>query len=223
MAIRMENRIVICGDSRVRVLATHLKDLNQGTLGLKEVVVSVPGGTITKITSAVYRKYKNETPPAQIYLMAGICDLTFKTGHRDLQPAFNSKMALMYHMKQEYAHAYDMLNQITNLPVVCELVGMDLEEYCGHTRHHEYQRLIDECIPELNAYIHHLNNNQNGGAAMPRYANFIHKSRHGKRSARYGIGMTDGIHFNEKYARYITARLSKSITENWKKHQGSKP
>lgn len=214
--------VVICGDSRVRALSTHLRDLRQDSPKYKEIVISVPGATISRITSAIYKRYKLKTAPTQIYMMAGICDLTTKVGHRNLKPAFRTKVALMDHMIQEYTHAYDTLSQITKSPVICELVGMDLEKYCGHSQNQEYQRMMDGCIPELNAYIHHLNN-QNGGKAVPRSANYIHKSRHGKKSARYGIGMTDGVHYNEEYSRYVAARLSKCITENWEEHQGSKP
>lgn len=215
---KMETKILLCGDSRMRTIEPKIvEELRlKSHQDFRVSTETYPGAGTSRIVDRILQKYNTEKFD-QIYVMTGICDLTIKTGRRELTPQFRDKDSLLLFMTEEFRHAQETMLQITEMPVICELVGMDIEKYTGKNNHTCYQGLMDACIPEINGFVHRLNEGlPKVNLRTPRYATYVHKLRKGKRTTRYAYGLYDGVHYTQTFACKVAAKVSDCIIANRK-------
>lgn len=210
--------ILIIGDSRVRHLDSYLtreKDEGRSHSRLTFEVISKPGGGIHQcVRDGVLNRKLDRYH--QVYLMAGVCDLSYKRG-RKLYPYTYSHQTpdMVTHLQAKYETAYDQLLDITDCPVICDLIGMDLIMYNKSQYDDDYlQDVIDESVQMTNNWLHTFMKSKLQHTCSPYYAHYVYKRRNNRTSCRYHKATIDGLHFTNYYLEFISKEVIKSTQMN---------
>jgi len=217
------SRILVTGDSRLSGMEQLIwQTVCTGSVVNLEVIVT-PGVTIAGAVEQAIKKASRDmgNPYDQIYLMAGVCDLTkkcYEQGKTWVEPREHAIEAgsLNQYFRKAYTEAQRKLQRITKKPVITDLVGMDVHEYNKGTRSYPtFQETINTQIPNINNIIHELNETLPTGAVWsPRFGSYIHKLRQGKLTHRYKLGLRDGIHYTRSYKSRIAKDLTRAFEAN---------
>ena len=150
---------------------------------------------------AQYRSYD------QVYLLAGVNDLTIHKGRRRIKPKFYSWSLLVRQLMIDFHVARTRLQSLSAHIIVCDLVGLHIGSY-NYSRDGEsyglQQSILDAAIIRINEYVHEMN--YNAWVFSPRFADIVHKSRFPDRPIhhRYDRTTKDGLHYTahttEKFA-----------------------
>ena len=121
--------ILFLADSRGYALENRFNEAVGNDPHINIQWISCPGGTIQEVVSHGIQLVENQRFH-QIYLLAGINDLTCKLGHREVTPIFNNWCLLVKHtMIQLYTarqELYKLSNTLSVRPLACISVCITL-------------------------------------------------------------------------------------------------
>lgn len=148
--------------------------------------------------------------------MAGICDVSYKSGKLLYPYAYSHETPnLLDHLQQKCIYAYDKLSTITDCPVVCDVIGMDLVMFNKRQYEDDYlQDVIDETMPSLNNWLHAFLKSKPHQPISPFYASYVYKRRNQKTACRYYKATIDGLHYTDYYLHFIANELLSTTRKN---------
>lgn len=207
--------ILLAGDSRLRGMDQHMRraldEVRAYAMAVECIVV--PGGEIAGVARAV-RMRSQRAHYDRIFFFAGVCDMMIKRSARNLVPHFASVDDMVLYMGESYAAAQQVLLGLSDSPVMCEIVGLDIATYNVKGRTYPfYQDFVNEAVPIINRQLNALNASIETMPRAPYLASYIHKTRRGKLTHRYDLALNDGLHFTEYYKQRIARALTGSIAQ----------
>lgn len=214
---RKEYTILIAGDSRVsklkdyidRIMATSVFKSDQYSFE----VICVPGGTFDRVVETAIWKCERRMYQ-QVYLFAGICDLSTRSGSLWM-PKFHDCGVLLDYLKRKSEVSYNKLKCIGELVIINELVGMDISAYNKFKlRANTAQFTIDNTLPGFNRWVHRFLTSANPLLNAPYYAAYIYKFRRGKMTPRYELATADGLHYNVFFMNRFAMDIAKNVQYN---------
>lgn len=210
--------VLVIGDSRVRKLDQFIRreaTEHRSTPGLNFEVIAKPGGKINQcITEALQYRLVNRYH--QVYLMAGVCDLSSKRGKK-LYPYDHCDETpnLVSYYQTNFQTAYNRLAPITDCPIICDVIGMDFKMYNKSQYEDDVlQDVVDEAIPQVNNWLHAFMKSKPLHACSPYYAHYVYKRRNNRTSCRYSKATIDGLHYTDYYLSFIAKEIIKSTKKN---------
>ena len=171
------------------------------------------GGSIEEVTTwgtheAAHKRYD------QVYLLAGVNNLTIHLGYRKVKPRFTHWTSMVRRMMMEYYMARTRLYRLTDKVVICDLVALHLATYNRNGEgFHYYQHIIDCATIRVNEYVEEMN--REASVYSPRLADHIHKSRHPDHPIhhRYSTTLRDGLHFTLATTTKYSIMLLRNILD----------
>lgn len=208
--------VLVAGDSRLRDFDYHIRNAldDMRAFAIDVECLSVPGGGVGEVVRAVQTGTEADHYD-QIYILAGVCDLMRKRSGRNLVPRFDTLEDMTEHMDGKYTTAQNELLKLTDKPVLCELIGMDVATYNVNGRPHPYyQDIINKAVPIINRRINELNVNIEAMPRGPFLATYVHKTRRGHMTHRYDLALNDGVHYTEYFKARVAQGLARVIVQN---------
>ena len=204
--------ILILADSRGYALEKQLRKLHKSNTLVRIHVRAVPGGTITDVVDTGLSALKSKHFH-QIYLFAGVNDMTCKLGHREVTPVFNNWSTLVKYMMIQFYEARTSLYAISKTVIICELVGIHLGLYnSSGSCYKPQQDIINRGVMRINEYIADMN--RQAEVYSPYFAGLTHKMKgtdilyH-----RYALTTYDGLHFNQVTAYRMAEYFIQNIAD----------
>ena len=187
--------ILYLADSRGFSNDTHLTRMLSGKDTVKVHCIFTPGGNIKDVVQEGIRQ-TGRKKFNQIYVQAGINNLTCKLGNREVTPIFNSWSLLIRHLMIEYHEARALLYQLSDTVIICELVGLHFGLYnLSGAQYLPQQLILNRGVMRANEYIADMNRQVK--VFSPYFAGLTHKMK-GTTEVyhRYALTTYDGLHFN---------------------------
>lgn len=185
LSVHRKVTLVIC-DSRGVKLGPFLQD--------EDIICIYYHGAGLRFISRQMYKLVGMYFPVTCLVMAGINDLTIRTGSRRLvSPKLNDPFDLANYLIRQILHVIRDLNACYPwLRVAFAGVnGICLDRYKRCYSYPSDQCIIDEAILQINSYIRLLN--QNSRLYHPRVTSKVHAWRRGRMVTRYKY-LSDGLH-----------------------------
>ena len=205
-------QVLIITDSRGFALRQQVDSLLLNTYNVNITVVPKSGATILEAVKHAFHQAGDQVFDI-IYLMAGANDLSVKHGFRDISPEYNNRYNLVGELMQKYYKARILLDMIGTRIVVCDLIGVNFEQYnIRYAPFYEHQIELNAGVILLNEYIRHMNNERM--LYGPYIAEYTHKQREtGNLTHRYWLTTIDGIHLRRQYSVKIMDRIVINILQ----------
>lgn len=212
----MNQLVLVAGDSRLRGFDYHIRsaldDMRAFTIDVE--CLSVPGGGVREVVRTVHTGSASDHYD-QIYILAGVCDLMHKRSGRNLVPRFDALGDMISHMDGLYTAAQIDLLKMTEKPVLCELIGLDVATDNVNGRPHPYyQDIINAAVPIINRRVNGLNVNIEAIPRGPFLATYVHKTRRGHMTHRYDLVLNDGVHFTDYFKVRVAQAMARVIVQN---------
>ena len=205
-------RVLIITDSRGFALRQQIDNLYLAPYNVDITVVPKSGATILQAVEHAFNQVGDQTFDI-IYLMAGANDLSTKHGFRDISPKFYNRYAMVNSLLQRYYRARIILDMIGTWVIVCDLIGINYDQYnIRYAPYHTQQEELNAGIMLLNEYIKLMNYEKM--LYGPYIAVYTHKQREaGNLSHRYWITTRDGIHLRTQYSVKVMDRIVKNLLQ----------
>ena len=205
-------RVLLLADSRGFKVKERIRNMMTGRgLPLEVEVKAFSGGTIDTVTTkglfeAKYRRYD------QVYLLAGVNNLTEHLGYRRVKPRFEQWSVMVRRLMIEFHIARTRLYRLTDRVIVCDLIALNLATYNidgeGYFLH---QEIINSATVRINEYVEEMN--RDAGVYSPRFADHVHKGRFADKPIhhRYEGTMKDGLHYTAETTSKFSVLLLRGI------------
>ena len=175
---------------------TFISRLTRGRHHLLDVEVhSYSGAEIEEVVTRG-RKDASHKFYDQVYLLAGVNNLTVYIGRRHVEPKFDNWSLLVRSLMIDFHVARTRLQGLSAHVIVCDLVGIHMGLYNRWREAFKLQQVIlDAAIIRVNEYIHEMN--YNSWVFSPRFGDIVHKARFPDRPIhhRYEVTTKDGLHY----------------------------
>ena len=204
--------VLYLADSRGFSIDAQAKIILEGDNFIRLHVVPVSGGTISQVVEAGLL-YAGNRKFDQVYLHAGINNLTCKLGYREVTPIFNNWSLMVRYMMIQFYEARASLHRIADTIIMCELVGMHFGLYNRSTKCYLPQQVIlNRGVMRINEYITDMN--RQAGIYSPYFCGLTHKMKGTtKLHHRYVQTTHDGLHFNKMTALKLAEYLIQNICD----------
>ena len=204
--------ILLLCDSRGYALERQTQKLLSSETLIRIHVLATPGGTINDVVNTALATMTGKRFH-QIYLTAGVNDMTCKLGYREVTPIFNNWSILVRYMMIQFYEARSSLYALSNTVTVCELVGLHLGLYnSSGLRYQPQQDILNRGVIRINEYIANMNRQAN--VYSPYFAGLTHKMKGTDNIYhRYALTTYDGLHFNQVTAHRMAEYLIQNITD----------
>ena len=153
-------RILLLPDSRGFKVKESIQGIMRGrNIPLIIEVRAYSGATIEEVTTAGlfeanYRSYD------QIYLLAGVNNMTTRLGYRNVKPNFTSWSGMIRNFMIEFHVARTRLYRLTDCVIVCDLIAMHLGTYNKNGNDYPVQQaIINNATLRINEYVKEMNYN----------------------------------------------------------------
>ena len=146
----------------------------------------------------------------QVYLLAGVNELTNRIDDHEVTPAFDNWAALVRHIMIQLHEARASLLPLSDHVVICEITGMHLGLYnTSGSSYPTQQQIINNGVMRINEYIADMN--RDFKVYSPYISGLTHKMKGtSKLHHRYVQTTYDGLHYNN-----ITAyKLAENMVQN---------
>lgn len=207
--------IVIITDSRGAGLEEEIEKIHSNGNNVRVLVY--PGkGIIRAVKEA--ESLLNWWCPQQIYVMNGICDITYRDR--------STKLVSLHELEVEravesYVQSLDTVTHFVKILldghryklIFSEQIGMNLATYNGTLYPHQHQGILNETIERINAEI--VIWNRNHEVITPWVARIIHRNmKNGKKTHKYQKLAPDGLHLSEEVRAHWAYELAQAICKN---------
>lgn len=209
-------RIVIVADSRGKGLQSELDQLNtDGHVTIKVIVKKGRGiADLIRDTS----KELIWMAPTQIYVLAGICDVTH-LNRQTMTVSLEEESTEILVGKTEGSmdaarhHLSIVLTEAPYKLMFCPTVGMDMAKYNGLPNRHAQQDHLDEMIISMNHAIIAFNK---ANHVLTPWTNkeIRHNKKGGRKDTRYYKLADDGLHLSEETKKKWALTLYNAILKN---------
>lgn len=215
---KKKHLIIIIADSRGRELQLEINKQARPGFDIR-VLVSPGKGLVAAVCEAESKLFWWQ--PEQVYVIAGICDITKKNKHtnkvslRETNPMFAMSL-YKFHMEAIRSSLTSKLGNDDCIVVFGELVGMNIVGYNGTRFPDQQQNLLNEIVEGVNKEI--IAQNASRDLVTPWIARTIHKNwRNGRKMHRYHKLAADGVHLTQDLREMWAREILKSIYKNTKK------
>ena len=107
-------------------------------------------------------------PFDQVYLHAGINNLTCKIGFHEVTPVFNNWSLLIQHLMIQLHEARSALYKLSNTVIICDMTGLHIGTYnASNTSFDPQPDILDRGIMRVNGYIADMNQQDEVHAPYP--------------------------------------------------------
>ena len=151
-------KVLLLADSRGYAVKNYINTFLEDTpIPLHMEVLPYSGATVETVVTyglfdARYMHYD------QIYLLAGVNNLTNYHGRRQVSPRFYNWSEMVNRMMTEFHVARTRLYELSTHVVVCDLIGMHIGTYNeGKAYFPLQQSIIDDATIRVNEYIGEMN------------------------------------------------------------------
>lgn len=206
-------KVVIVADSRGKDLQRDLDVLNSaGSVNIKVLVKKGRGiAELIKDTS----KDLVWMAPSQIYVLAGICDITSLDRDNMTVALREDTIATLVgkiegSMDAARHHLSIVLTENPYNLMFCPTVGMDMAKYNRQESRHAQQDLLDDMVISMNHAI--IAFNKANGVVTPWTNKEIHHNKKGgRKTTRYYKLSADGLHLSDDIREKWAATLYEAI------------
>lgn len=207
--------IIVVADSRGHGLQSELNRLATPGFDIR-VLVSPGKGLVAAVCEAESKLFWWQ--PEQVYIIAGICDVTKKNKHtnrvslRETNPLLAVSL-YKFHMESIRESLTTKLGNDDCTVVFGELVGMNIAGFNGTRYPDQQQSLLNEIVEQVNMEI--VAQNTSRELVTPWIARTVHKNRRdGRKIHRYHKLATDGVHLTQDLKEMWAQEILKSIYKN---------
>lgn len=158
--------------------------------------------------------------PEQIYLVAGICDITrrdkdTKMVSLRLQETEAALETQLYYMKSAADSIAAVLTGTEYKLIFAELTGMCISTYNQTLYPHEHQSILDDTVMQVNN--EKVGINRENGCYTPWLARHVHKNKkNGSKVTKYHKLSEDGLHLTQELKEKWAMDLLDVIYKNTK-------
>ena len=155
----------------------------------------------------------------QIYLIAGVKDMTCKLGTKEVTPIFNNWSLLVRHMMIQCYKARAHLYSLSDRVIVCELTGLHLGLYnTSCTQYLPQQNILNNGVLQINVYIAEMNGDD--AVYSPYFAGYTHKMKGAEKIHHCYVQTTyGGLHFHMISVNRMANNLVQNICDLYLDHQ----
>ena len=211
--------VLLLTDSRGFAIKEQLNSLMNDDTFINIQLAALSGGTVSEVTQYGLASVQ-DSKFHQVYLMAGINDLTCKLGVREVTPVFNNWSLLVRHMMIQYYEARDLLSNLASDVVVCEFTGIHFGLYNASGKAYSPQQdILNNGVIRVNEYIAEMN--REAKVFSPYIAGLTHKMKEtDKLYHRYALTTHDGLHYNNMTAYKHAENLLQNVRDLYLDNHG---
>lgn len=219
---RKKEHIVIISDSRGRELQLEINKQVRPGYNVR-VLVSPGKGLVASVCEAESKLFWWQ--PDQVYIIAGVCDITKKNKHtskislRETNPLLAISL-YKFHMEAIRNSLTTKLGNDECKVVFGELVGVNIAGYNSTRYPDQQQEVLNEIVEGVNMEIVAQNTSQS--LVTPWIARTIHKNRReGRKIHRYHKLSDDGVHLTQELREIWAKEILYAVYKNTKKRHPS--